>query len=207
MAFTFFFRDRQVLDQLVDLTLPVLAGRSHPRVWDAGAATGQEPYTLSILFAERMGPFAFKNLRIDATDVEETGQFARTVAEAEYPESDLARLPEEVVRDYFEPGLRSGHLRVVEPIRSRISFQSHDLLSLQEIGHGYSAIVCKNVLLHFQPPQRLDVLMMFHRALSPGGLLATEQTQEMPAALNGLFQRVSPGGSVFRKLEGCPCQA
>jgi chemotaxis methyl-accepting protein methylase len=66
MAFTFFFRDQQVLERVVEHLLPVLSGRSHPRVWDAGVAMGQEPYTLSIMFAERMGHFAFKNLRIDA---------------------------------------------------------------------------------------------------------------------------------------------
>ncbi|HXB69855.1 MAG TPA: CheR family methyltransferase [Candidatus Acidoferrales bacterium] len=52
MAFTFFFRDQQVLERVVEHVLPSMAGRTHPRVWDAGAAMGQEPYTLSILFAE-----------------------------------------------------------------------------------------------------------------------------------------------------------
>lgn len=207
MAFTFFFRDRHVLDHLVELTLPVLAGRCHPRIWDAGAATGQEPYTLAMLYAARLGPFAFRNLRIDATDVEDTGQFARIIAAAEYSESELARLPREVLATYFEPGATPGHLRVVSSVRGRVSFQRHDLLSLQEPGHAYSAVLCKNVLLHFQPPQRLAVLLMFHRALSPGGLLAVEQTQELPTALARLFQRVSADGSVYRKLEGCPCPA
>ena len=77
LAFTFFFRDQQVLERVVEHLLPSLAGRSHPRIWDAGAAMGQEPYTLSIMLAERMNHFAFNNLRIDATDVESTGQFAQ----------------------------------------------------------------------------------------------------------------------------------
>ena len=72
LAFTFFFRDQQVLERVVEHSLPGLSGRSHPRIWDAGVAMGQESYTLSIMFAERMGHFAFKNLRIDATDVEST---------------------------------------------------------------------------------------------------------------------------------------
>ena len=74
MAFTFFYRDQQVLERVVEHTLPSLAGRSHPRVWDAGSAMGQEPYTLCMMFADRMNRFAFGNLRIDATDVE--NQFA-----------------------------------------------------------------------------------------------------------------------------------
>jgi chemotaxis protein methyltransferase CheR len=72
---------------------------------------------------------------------------------------------------------------------------------LQEIGHGYSLVVCKNVLLHFQPLERIAVLRMFHRALAPGGFLAMEQTQEMPPELAPLFHRVIPDGQLFQKVD------
>ena len=205
MAFTFFFRDQQVLERVAEHVIPSLSGRSHPRIWDAGVAMGQEPYTLSIMLAERMGHFAFDNLRIDATDVEGTGQFARMIEAGLYPTEELSRLPEGVLDKYFEPNGRPGHFRVIDKIRRRVAYQQHDLLSFQEIGHGYSLVLCKNVLLHFQPLERIEVLRMFHRALGPGGFFATEQTQEMPQELALLFQRVSPDGPVFQKVEGGPC--
>jgi len=205
MAFTFFFRDQQVLERVVEHLLPVLSGRSHPRVWDAGVAMGQEPYTLSIMFAERMGHFAFKNLRIDATDVESSGQFARMIEAAEYPKEELERLPEGFLEKYFEPNGKPGYFRVIDTIRRPVSFQRHDLLSFQEIGQGYSLVLCKNVLLHFQPSERVEVIRMFHRALAPGGLFATEQTQEMPPELGALFQRVIADGQLFRKVEVGEC--
>ncbi|HPB55993.1 MAG TPA: CheR family methyltransferase, partial [Candidatus Aminicenantes bacterium] len=68
MAFTFFFRDNHTLEQLVKHLLPTVQGRSNIKIWDAGCAMGPEPYTLAILFAEKMGKFAFKNVRIDASD-------------------------------------------------------------------------------------------------------------------------------------------
>jgi chemotaxis protein methyltransferase CheR len=205
LAFTFFFRDQQVLERVVEHSLPGLSGRSHPRIWDAGVAMGQEPYTLSIMFAERMGHFAFKNLRIDATDVESTGQFARMIEAAQYPKEELERLPEGILDKYFEPNGKPGCFRVIDSIRRPVAFQRHDLLSFQEIGHGYSLVLCKNVLLHFQLPERIEVLRMFHRALAPGGLFATEQTQEMPPELASLFQRVIPDGPLFRKVGGIEC--
>ena len=205
MAFTFFFRDQQVLERVVEYILPVLSGRSHPRVWDAGVAMGQEPYTLSIMFAERMGHFAFKNLRIDATDVESSGQFARMIEAAEYPKEELERLPEGILGKYFEPTDEPGYFRVIDTIRRPVSFQRHDLLSFQEIGQGYSLVLCKNVLLHFQYSERLEVLRMFHRALAPGGILATEHTQEMPPELAPLFERVIPDGQLFRRVEALEC--
>jgi chemotaxis protein methyltransferase CheR len=205
LAFTFFFRDQQVLDRVVDHLFPVLSGRSHPRIWDAGVAMGQEPYTLAILFAERMGHFAFSNLRIDATDVESTGQFARMIEAAIYPKDELSRLPGGILEKYFEPDGKPDCFRVIESIRRRVVFRQHDLLSFKEIGQQYSLVLCKNVLLHFLQPERVEVLKMFHRALAPGGLFATEQTQEMPPELGSLFQRVVADGQLFRKLEDGEC--
>jgi chemotaxis protein methyltransferase CheR len=205
VAFTFFFRDQHVLEKAVEHCLPILAGRNHPRIWDAGAAMGQEPYTLSILFAERMGHFAFNNLRIDATDVEDTGHFARVIEAGLYPQDELSRLPEGILEKYFEPGDTPGQFRVIDRIRQRVAFQCHDLLSMKEIGSDYSLVVCKNVLLHFRPPERVEVLQMFHRALAAGGFLVTEQTQELPLELAPLFERVIPDGQLFRKVEVAAC--
>lgn len=205
LAFSFFFRDQQVLERVVEHVLPTLVGRSRPRIWDAGVAMGQEPYTLCILFAERMGRFAFNNLRIDATDVEDTGAFARTIDAGLYPREELTRLPEGILEKYFEPNGKPDCFRVIDRIRRRVAFQSHDLLSFREIGHGYSLVLCKNVLLHFQPLERIEVLRMFHRALAPGGFFASEQTQEMPSELSPLFERVTPDAPLFRKVEATVC--
>lgn len=202
VAFTFFFRDQQVLEQVVEHVLPAIAGRSRPRVWDAGSAMGQEPYTLSIMFAAKLNRFAFNNLRIDASDVESTGEFARMIEAAVYPGDELSRLPEGILKQYFEPADKPGYYRVIENVRRRVAFQRHDLLSFKEIGQGYSLVLCKNVLLHFQPLERIEVLRMFHRALAPGGLFATEHTQEMPPELASLYERVIPNVQLFRKLEG-----
>jgi len=191
----------------VEHCLPSLAGRNHPRIWDAGVAMGQEPYTVSMLFAERMGHFAFNNLRIEATDVESTGQFAAAIDSAVYTREELSRLPEGILEKYFEPDEKPGHFRVIERVRRRVAYQWHDLLSFQEIGHGYSLVLCKNVLLHFDPRERVEVLKMFHRALAPGGFFATEQTQEMPAEMELLFERIIPDGQLFRKVENSQCAA
>ena len=207
MAFTFFFRDQHILERVVEHSLPALAGRNHPRIWDAGVALGQEPYTLSILFAERMGHFAFNNLRIEATDVESTGQFAQVIEAGLYPGEELSRLPAGILDKYFEPDGENGCYRVIEKVRRRVAYQQHDLLSFKEIGHGYSLVICKNVLLHFQPQERIEVLKMFHRSLGPGGFFATEQTQEIPAELAHLFERVIPDGQLFRKVESDACAA
>ncbi len=133
--------------------------------------------------------------------MESTGQFAQVVEAAMYPCNELSRLPAGILDKYFEPDGENGCYRVIEKVRRRVAYQRHDLLSFKEIGHGYSLVICKNVLLHFQSQQRIEVLRMFHRALGPGGLFATEQTQEMPGEVAQLFERVIPDGQLFRKVE------
>ena len=55
MAFTYFLRDLQTLERVVEHVVPYTSGRSRVQVWDAGCAMGQEPYSLAMLFAENMG--------------------------------------------------------------------------------------------------------------------------------------------------------
>jgi chemotaxis protein methyltransferase CheR len=206
VAFTFFFRDRHVLDLAVKHAVPQLAGRTRARVWDAGCAMGPEPYSLGILLAEAMGYFAFNNLRIDASDLDDCGLFGPIVARGEYAWGELERVPAELFAKYFEPA-GEKRFRVVDRVRSRLTFHRHDLLTLEPVGAGYNLIVCKNVLLHLRPSDRVEVFRMFHEALAPGGLLATEQTQKLPAEVVHLFHQVVSDGQVFQKVEAARATA
>ncbi len=66
-------------------------------------------------------------------------------------------------------------------------------------------MVCKNVLLHFQPPRGSKCSGCFTARSGPAACFATEQTQEMPPELAPLFERVIPDGQLFRKVEGGQC--
>ena len=202
MAFTFFFRDMHTIDHMAKILAPEVSGRSRIRVWDAGCAMGPEPYTLAIILAEAMGNFSFKNLYITATDIDEQDVFGKTIQEGVYSDEETKRIPPEVFDKYFEKlQTEPPTFKVVNQIRDRIQFQKHDLLTLQPIGSGFSLIMCKNVLLHFQPAERIEVLKMFHASLAPEGLFATENTQKIPIELNHLFSQVIPDVQLFRKVE------
>jgi chemotaxis protein methyltransferase CheR len=202
VAFTYFFRDYHTLKHIVAQVVPIVSGRSSARVWDAGCAHGPEPYSLAIEFAERMGGFAFKNLRIDATDIDGSNLFGEIIREGVYGFEELQRIPEELFRKHFSPGSKDGTFRISDAIRSRIRFRKHDLLSSEAVGDEYSLILCKNVLLHFQPRERVEVVRMFHRSLTNGGIFATEQTQKLPEELSPLFEQVTPDAQVYRKRSG-----
>ena len=199
MAFTYFFRDAQTLEVLIAQALPALRGRAFIRIWDAGCAHGPEPYTLAMLLRERMSDFLFRNVRIHATDVQR--QFGPQIAAGIYAEQEVKRIPAAIRERYFRPAGESGHVEVVAEIREKVTFAEHDLLGLNPPREDFSLIVCKNVLLHFDQAQRVEVLRMFHRALRPEGLLATEHTQKLPESLSGLFETVAAHAQVHRRLD------
>ena len=202
MAFSFFFRDPSVIDYAAEYLVRFASGRMKVKVWDAGCAMGQETYTLAIALADKMGQFAFRNLKIDATDYDSANHFGDAVEKAEYHFNELKRIPEDALRKYFEPADEQNFFRVISKLREQVFFRYHDLLSFEPVGMAYSLIVCKNVLLHFSYEQRIKVIKMFHRALLPGGFMTTEQTQKIPKEVEHLFKLVVHDSQLFMKIEG-----
>jgi chemotaxis protein methyltransferase CheR len=200
VAFTFFFRDNQTLDLIAQHALPELKRRNYINVWDAGCAHGPEPYSLAIVLRENMGHFLFRNVRIFATDIDE-GNFGPIIARGAYRETDLKRIPADILSKYFVPDGEPGYLRVCDDIRQSVQFERHDLLSLNPPRQGFGLIMCKNVLLHFTPEERVAVIRMFHRTLSEGGYFVTEQTQKLPPGTESLFRQVTTAAQLFQKVD------
>lgn len=203
MAFTYFFRDLQTLQVMVDHMPPPPNGKRSIDVWSAGCAMGPEPYTIALLLKQRMGEAAFQNVRILASDIDHTNNYGRILKKGSYPFEELERIPEEYFTRNFTPDPdQKGHFIVAEDVRNQVTFRRHDLLTLSPPGNNYSLISCKNVLLHFTEEERIKVIRMFHETLVNGGFFLTEQTQKMPSELGDLFEQVVPHAQVFRKLPG-----
>jgi len=201
MAFTYFFRDMHTLEMIRDRVVPYLRSRRYIHIWDAGCAMGQEPYSLAIMLRENMGHMIFRNVKIHATDIDSSNLFGDIINEGMYPKEQLKRIPREIFAKYFVKAEKNQRFCVIEEIRKRVFFQKHDLLSLQPIRKDFLLIVCKNVLLHFKQPERINVLKMFHEALEDGGFFVTEQTQKIPGELNELFEPVVSNAQLFRKVK------
>lgn len=200
MAFTFFFRDINVIEGAVKILAQTLIGRSKPVIWVAGCATGQEPYTLAMVLAESMGRFAFRNIRIYATDWDEGGNFGKIIAEGVYSQEELKRIPPDFFKKYFVR-VDDKNYQVIDSIKVAVHFIKHDLLSAQAAKEGCSLILCKNVLLHFNEAERVKVIKMFHAALAAGGLLGFENTQKMPGILAPFFEKQSGDAELYMKKE------
>ena len=205
MAFTYFFRDLTALNAIKEHVIPEVRKSRYINVWDAGCAMGPEPYSLAIIFKENLGYYEFKRLKIYATDLdEESHQFGKIIAEGIYPEESVKRIPREIFGKYFSPNNKPGYFKIADEIIRCVSFQKHDLRSLQPIRDSFGLILCKNVLLHLQESERINVIKMFHKSLAPGGFFVTEQTQKMPEATGHLFKHITPSVQLFQKIY-CAC--
>ena len=201
MAFTFFFRDEQILAMAVEKLVPFTVGRSNVRILNAGCAMGMETYTFAILLAEKMGKFALRNVKIHAIDIDnENVDFGKTVTDGIYHKEHLQRIPEELFTKYFSPADKPDHFIISQDLRNLVVFEKYDLLTLKPLRNDYSLVICKNVLLHFNYNQRIDVINMYHNMLLTGGLLAMENTQAMPEELKNKFRKLLDYSQLYEKI-------
>jgi len=160
---------------------------------------GPEPYTFLILLSENLDWQTFNKVRMDATDIDESGNFAEIIKKGIYHYDFIKRIPEDIQRKYFTKYDEDNNYIISENIKSKLVFTKHDLTSYQPLTTNYNLIICKNVLLHLQPEQRIRVYKMFYEALDYEGLLVTEQTQSLPNEVNHLFEKIVTDAQIFRK--------
>ncbi len=201
MAFSYFFRDMQILETIRDHVVPTMRTRRFVTIWDAGCAMGQEPYSLAMLLRENMGPMIFRNIKIVASDIDLNDQFGPIITQGCYPLDDIKRIPDLYRERYFTPDA-AQQMRIADELRQCVRFHKHDLLTCTPLASGCLLILCKNVLLHFHEHERIAVLRMFHAALADDGYLALEHTQKLPTEVAHLFQSVTTNTQLFRKCPG-----
>jgi len=200
MAFTYFFRDMQTLQMIKEHIVPCLRSKRKIRVWDAGCAMGPEPYSLAITIRENMGKMIFRNVEIFASDVDGSNLFGEIIGKGVYPREQIQRIPEVILKKYFSGTKKNSDYKISDEMIRAVKYRKHDLLTLEPFEKKFGLILCKNVLLHFKPSERVSVIRMFHETLDDDGFFVTEQTQKIPAELKSLFEQVVPNAQIFRKI-------
>ena len=159
---TKFFRNAETWDALKPLLVTLGKTRRELRVWSAGCASGEEPYTIAILLLETLGEGRGV---IDATDIDRLS-LERT-RQARYPETAFSEMPAVLKRRYFHEGGRQP----IESVRDMVRVQAHDLTRDPPPRPPYDLIVCRNVVIYFERGAQERLFQVFVDALSPGGVL------------------------------------
>ena len=166
------FRDPAFFHALRNEVIPVLATYPFIRIWCAGCATGEEPYSLAILLHE--AGLLDKTL-IYATDINGAAlrQARRgTVSLAQmrdYTKSYLAAGGREDFSQYYDAGNQEASF--VPALRKPIVFASHNLVSDWAF-NSFQLVLCRNVLIYFNKDLQNRILSMFDASLEPLGFLA-----------------------------------
>ena len=206
---TYFFRDRSPFDLLASHALPTLARARNSsrriRIWSAGCSTGQEAYSLAMLFAESQPSWSDWTVDILATDVS-TSAIDRARSGI-YTQFEVQRgLGINQTIRWFEE-CEDGW-RAVEALRKPVRFQVHNLLEQPPHPAQFDIILCRNVLLYLCAEKRALAFERLASAMAPDGWLmlgagetVIGQTRKLTSDGNarGLYRLVCDGSPVEKR--------
>ncbi|MCB2216336.1 CheR family methyltransferase [Desulfofustis glycolicus] len=167
---TSFFRDPEAMEELRTLILPGLVERAQNRevrCWVAGCSSGEEAYTLAILFREVMAEHKVsRDVKIFATDIDRDAILR--ASNGIYPESIAADLTAKILGKYFYH--REDSYQVTRTIREMVVFAQHNLINDPPFTN-IDLASCRNLLIYLQPVLQTKVLEMFNFSLNRKGCL------------------------------------
>jgi two-component system CheB/CheR fusion protein len=196
---TGFFRDPEAWNYLERAIVPRILEDIGPegqiRVWSAGCASGQEAYTLAMVFAEQIGiEGCRRRVKIYASDVDE--EALTQGRHAMYTAQEVQEVPSDVLGRYFER--QEDRYAFRKDLRRSIIFGRHDLVQDAPISRVH-LLVCRNTVMYFTRETQAKVLERFHFALRNGGFLFMGKA-ELLLTHGDLFTPVDLKWRVFTKV-------
>jgi chemotaxis protein methyltransferase CheR len=185
---TSFFRDTHPFDSLRSNVIPDLIERNKGlrtlRIWSAGCATGQEPYSIAMLLREDFPALLTTwTVQILATDVSAT--VLAQAREGRFGQLEVNRgLPAKLLVKYFK---RDGlHWYVDESLRNMVTFERQNLFSSVWTPSPMDIVFLRNVAIYFSEAGKRETLSRVKNALRPGGYLllgASETAMNLDSGL------------------------
>jgi two-component system CheB/CheR fusion protein len=196
---TGFFRDAPAWDYVASDIVPRMlesVGDSRPlRIWCAGCASGEEPYTVAIVLAEALGESQYaERVKIYGTDIDE--EALHEARHATYAAKAVEAVPEELRDRYFERIEQRYAFR--KDLRRTVIFGRNNLVQDAPISR-IDLLLCRNTLMYFNAETQAGILNRFHFALNDQGYLYLGKS-EMLITHSELFKAVSLKRRVFSKV-------
>jgi chemotaxis protein methyltransferase CheR len=193
--YTMFFRDMDVYLYLEKVLLPKLLASTNVRIWSAGCATGEEPYSLAIMVNKILGhTMAQHQVTILASDIDKDA--LSKASRGEYQKKQLNGLSDQLIDKYFT---KEGEVyRVQDFVRRSIRFEQRDLM--KEPSHkSLDLILCRNVMIYFSKESQQQIHMNFYEALRGGGYFITGKAEMLSGEPSRIFLPVDVRSRVYQK--------
>ncbi len=196
---TSFFRDPQVFRLLAERIIPDMVREHSPdrpiRIWIAGCSTGEETYSLAMLFREAIAEAKLSiKLQVFASDVDPDA--IAIAREGLYPEAIAADVTPERLERFFSKEERS--YRISPELRAAVVFTVQDVLADPPFSR-LDMVSCRNLLIYLQSDAQARVLSLFHFALREGGILLLG-TSETIGSSEDRFEVVSKPERLYRHI-------
>ena len=199
---TNFFRDPAVWEQFKTEVIPALLA-SHPdgaelRAWVPGCSTGEEAYTLAMIFKEAIeesNPLPRYSMQIFASDLDKD---AIAVARAGiYPRSVAADVSEKRLNRFFTAD--PGSYRVCNEIREMVIFAAQNII-VDSPFTKLDVLSCRNLLIYLEPELQAKLIQLFHYSLNGGGYLLLGSAESVGAA-TALFTPLPGKSRLYQRLQ------
>ena len=184
-----FWRNASLFEALKDLWFPTLLSQlpaaETVQIWSAGCASGEEPYSLLILWLENFAGSG-RELRLLASD--SSGICLKRAQEAHYPASSFREMPHHLRQKYCTN--EKGTFSLLHNLSQRIEWFEHNLIWEAPPLNNH-LIFCRNlVYTYFTDSLQQEITRRFHQALVAKGLLVVGRKDRLPAGTEGLFRLV-----------------
>jgi two-component system, chemotaxis family, CheB/CheR fusion protein len=196
---TSFFRDPKVFELLAEKIVPDLIRSQKPdhplRIWIAGCSTGEETYSLAMLFREQIEA-ARRNIKLQifASDVDPDA--VASARDGLYPETIEADVSSARIARFFS---KEDHSYRVSPeLRAAVVFTVQDVLADPPFSR-LDLVSCRNLLIYLRPEAQAKVLSLFHFALREGGILLLGSSETIGNA-DSRFETISKSGQIYRHV-------
>lgn len=195
------FRDPQFYKKLRSAVLPILATYPIIKIWHAGCATGEEPFSMAILLHEAG---LLERSRIYATDLNSdnlgkaiSGHIPLTQVKAYGTNYELSGGTGRFT-DYYTADPDNDTVSINGDLRKNIIFSQHNLVT-DYIFNEFQLICCRNVLIYFNRDLQHHVLNLFYKSLAPLGFLALGTKESLLATeLRDKFEIISTQDKIYR---------
>jgi two-component system CheB/CheR fusion protein len=194
---TRFFRDEAVFQFLAERVVPELIRRQPPdrpiRIWDAGCSTGEETYSIAMLFFEAIAA-ASQNLKLQVFASDIDNDAISVARNGLYPKSIAENVSSDRLERFFVK--EDDNYRVTRELREAVVFTTQDLLADAPFSR-LDFVSCRNVLIYLHPEVQKKVLALFHFALREGGILVLGASEAI-GDFSDRFEPISKKHRIFR---------
>ena len=192
---TSFFRDIYPFYIIRNKIIPDIINNNEIRIWCAGCATGEEPYSIGMLLSDVLKDDILKfNIKIFGTDINESALESARLGI--YDLSAFKEMKEEYKnRHFFSMGAK---YRIKYSVRQLVRYGIHSLVRHTPISR-VDLLLCRNVLIYFDRGLQEKALRDFYYALKPGGYLVLGKSEVIMSEFRDAFKEVDREARIYQK--------